>query len=62
MTELLEGVILAVVLLAIGFFAGRTTTRPVADKQFEPGKLPLTDHDPYREALMDKDEVIKDRE
>ena len=35
MTELLEGVILAVVLLAVGFFAGRRTTSPVEGKEVE---------------------------
>lgn len=62
MTELLSGVLLAVILLAIGFLAGRMTTRAVPDRQFEPGKMPLSDHDPYQEALQDPDEVIKDRE
>ena len=62
MIELLEGVLLAVVLLAIGFVAGRMTIRPVEGRKFEPGKIPLTEHDPYREALENPNEVIKDRE
>jgi hypothetical protein len=62
MTELLEGVILAVILLAVGFFAGRMTTRPVEGKQFDVGKMPVSDNDPYRDALLGSDEVIKDRE
>ena len=45
----------------LGFRMGRTTTTNV-DKQFDVGKMPLTDHDPYEEALEKPEDVIKDRE
>lgn len=45
-----------------GFRLGRMTTKPLADKQFDVGKMPLSDHDPYQEALEKPEDVIKDRE
>ena len=54
------GMIITVVLLGLGFLAGRMPIR--SDKQFDPGKIPLTDHDPYQEALQAPEEIIKDRE
>ena len=44
-----------------GFRLGRITTTQ-SDKQFDVGKMPLTDHDPYEEALEKPEDVIKDRE
>ncbi len=57
----LIGALLAAGFIYLGFRMGRTTTTNV-DKQFDVGKLPLTEHDPYEEALEPPEEVIKDRE
>ena len=57
----LIGALFAAGFIWFGFRLGRITTTQV-DKQFEPGKLPLTEHDPYEEALDKPEDVIKDRE
>ena len=56
----LIGALLAAGFIYLGFKMGRATTH--IDKQFDVGKLPLSEHDPYKEALEPPEEVIKDRE
>ena len=58
----LIGALFAAGFIWFGFRLGRMTTKPLADKQFDVGKMPLTDHDPYQEAIEKPEEVIKDRE
>jgi hypothetical protein len=57
----LIGALFAAGFIYFGFRLGRITTTQ-ADKQFDVGKLPLSEHDPYQEALETPEEVIKDRE
>lgn len=56
----LIGALFAAGFIGFGFRLGRTTTH--TDKQFDVGKMPLTEHDPYEEALEKSEDVIKDRE
>lgn len=56
----LMGALFAAVFIYFGFRLGRNAVGQPG-KQFEVGKMPLSEHDPYREALGKPDEVIKDR-
>ena len=57
----LMGALFAAVFIYFGFRLGRNAAGQPG-KQFEVGKMPLSEHDPYQEALEKPDEVIKDRE
>ena len=56
----LMGALFAAVFIYFGFRLGRNAACQPG-KQFEVGKMPLSEHDPYQEALEKPDEVIKDR-
>jgi hypothetical protein len=57
----LGGALFAAGFIYFGFRMGRTVTGQPG-KQFEVGKMPLSEHDPYQEALSKPEEVIEDRE
>jgi hypothetical protein len=54
------GALFAAAFIYFGFRLGRNAVGQPG-KQFEVGKMPLSEHDPYQEALEKPDEVIKDR-
>ena len=57
----LAGALFAAGFIYFGFRMGRTVTGHTG-KQFEVGKMPLSEHDPYQEALEKPEEVIEDRQ
>ncbi len=58
----LIGALMAAGFIWFGFRLGRASSAPTEGKQFNVGKMPLSEHDPYQEAMEKPDEVIKDRE
>jgi len=57
----LAGALFAAVFIHFGFRMGRIVTGQ-SGKKFDVGKMPLSEHDPYQEALEKPEEVIEDRQ